>query len=143
MRLRTSTKRSGSASYQSGIRTLTRVLLTALATGSRDGLPLALPAMGVYVTRSFLDGSTAGASVTSLGTNPTFESDGNVRIETLLLEQNGDFYGRRLEVDVLERIRGQYVFPDAYSLAARIRRDVEFTRGYFQTFDDTELGRSD
>ena len=94
---------------------------------------MALPAMGVYVTRSFVDGSVAGPSVTSLGTNPTFESDRKIRVETLLLEQGGDLYGRSLEVDLLERIRGQRAFPDAASLATRIRRDSEFARGYFET----------
>ncbi len=93
---------------------------------------MALPAMGVYVTRSFVDGSPAGPSVTSLGTNPTFETDKKVRVETLLLHQGGDLYGRRFEVDLLERIRGQRVFPDAASLAVRIRRDAEFASGYFE-----------
>jgi riboflavin kinase/FMN adenylyltransferase len=93
---------------------------------------MALPAAGVYVTWSYLDGSSAGPSVTSLGTNPTFEVGGDIRVETLLLEQEGDFYGLKLEVDLLERIRGQCTFPSASSLAARIRRDVEFARGYFE-----------
>jgi riboflavin kinase/FMN adenylyltransferase len=93
---------------------------------------MALPAIGVYVTRSFVDGLHAGLSVTSLGTNPTFETGKKIYVETLLLDQGGDLYGRRLEVELLERVRGQQVFPDAASLAARIRRDVEFARGYFE-----------
>lgn len=104
---------------------------------------MALPSMGVYVTRSFLDGSWAGPSVTSLGTNPTFETDDDLRIETLLLDQGGDLYGRRLEVDVLERIRGQCTFPDALSLAARIRRDVEFARGYFEAIGGPEADQAE
>jgi riboflavin kinase/FMN adenylyltransferase len=102
---------------------------------------MALPAMGVYVTWSFVDGSSVGPSVTSLGTNPTFEVDGRMSIETLMLEQSGDLYGRWLEVDILERIRGQCTFPDASSLAARIRRDVEFARGYFETLGGLEPSR--
>ena len=93
---------------------------------------MALPATGVYVTRSFVDGLQAGLSVTSLGTNPTFEAGEKIHVETLLLDQGGDLYGRRLEVDLLERVRGQQVFPDAASLAARIKRDAEFARGYFE-----------
>jgi riboflavin kinase / FMN adenylyltransferase len=93
---------------------------------------MALPAIGVYVTRSFVDELQAGRSVTSLGTNPTFETGRKIYVETLLLDQGGDLYGRRLEVELLERVRGQQVFPDAASLAARIRRDVEFARGYFE-----------
>ena len=102
---------------------------------------MALPSMGVYVTWSSVDGSPAGPSVTSLGTNPTFESDGRVRIETLLLGEVGELYGHRLEVDLLERIRDQWAFPDAMSLAGRIRRDSEFARGYFDTIGALEVYR--
>lgn len=94
----------------------------------------AIPRLGVYVTRSFLDKGVAHPSVTSVGTNPTFEVDKKIRIETLLLDYAGDIYGSRLAVDFLERIRGQRTFPDAGSLVAQIRRDVEIARGY--------LGRS-
>ncbi len=102
---------------------------------------MALPAMGVYATWSYVDGSPAGPSVTSLGTNPTFENDGMVRIETLLLGEVGELYGHRLEVDLLERIRDQWTFPDAVSLAGRIRRDVEFARGYFEAIGASEVDR--
>lgn len=92
---------------------------------------MALPRLGIYITRSTVDGSDSYRSVTSVGTNPTFESDGKVRIETLLLDYSGALYGSRLEVDFLERIRGQRTFPDADSLAAQIRRDVEAARAHF------------
>ncbi len=88
----------------------------------------ALPGLAVYVTRSLVDGWETYPSVTSVGTNPTFESDHKVRIETLLLDFKGDLYGRHLAVDFLERIRPQRTFPDAASLAARIRADVESAR---------------
>lgn len=95
----------------------------------------AIPRLGIYVTRSFLQGEGAARlSVTSVGTNPTFETDKKIRIETLVLDHTGDFYGSRLAVEFLERIRSQRTFPDAGSLAARIKRDVEIARGY--------LGRS-
>jgi riboflavin kinase/FMN adenylyltransferase len=84
------------------------------------------------VTRSFVDGSAAYLSVTSVGTNPTFEADKKVRIETLLLDHAGDLYGSHLAVDFLERIRDQKTFPDAGSLTARIRLDVEIAREYFK-----------
>jgi len=91
----------------------------------------AIPRMGVYVTLSVLNGGKAHPSVTSVGTNPTFEVDKKIRIETLLLDHTGDVYGSRLAVDFLERIRDQRTFVDAESLAARIRRDVEIARGFW------------
>ncbi|OFW60545.1 MAG: riboflavin biosynthesis protein RibF [Actinobacteria bacterium RBG_16_64_13] len=89
---------------------------------------LALPRLGIYVTKSLVNGREAFSSVTSVGTNPTFESDGRVRIETVLLDYRGDLYGSHLAVDFLERIRGQRAFPDAASLSRQIREDLEFAR---------------
>ena len=91
---------------------------------------MALPRLGIYITGSTVDGSASYRSVTSVGTNPTFQSDGKIRIETLLLDFSGTLYGSLLAVDFLERIRGQRTFPDAESLAAHIRRDVEMARAY-------------
>lgn len=92
------------------------------------GREVALPGLGVYVTLSIVGGHAVHPSVTSVGTNPTFESDRKVRVETLLLDYEGDLYGSRLAVDFLERIRPQRTFPGAASLAARIREDEEFAR---------------
>lgn len=72
------------------------------------------------------------ASVTSIGTNPTFECEQKLHIETLLLDHSGNLYGSCLAVEFLERIRGQQIFPDGASLAARIREDVQFARRFFR-----------
>lgn len=91
---------------------------------------MALPRLGVYVTRSTVDGASSFLSVTSVGTNPTFESDRKIRVETLLIDYSGHLYGSHLAVDFMERIRGQKAFPDSVTLAARIRKDVEVARAY-------------
>jgi riboflavin kinase/FMN adenylyltransferase len=85
---------------------------------------LALPRLGVYATRTLLEGATSYRSVTSVGTNPTFHKSGKVQIETLLLGFEGDIYGTDLAVDFLERIRGQRVFADAGALAEQIAKDA-------------------
>jgi riboflavin kinase / FMN adenylyltransferase len=91
---------------------------------------MALPRLGIYITWSTVEGTESYASVTSVGTNPTFESDGKIRIETLLLDYSGELHGANLAVDFLERIRDQQAFPDAESLAARIKQDVAIARAY-------------
>jgi riboflavin kinase / FMN adenylyltransferase len=91
---------------------------------------MALPRLGIYITRSTVDGADSYPSVTSVGTNPTFESDGKIRVETLLLDFSGDLYDRHLAVDFMDRIRDQAVFPDGETLAARIKQDVETARAY-------------
>jgi riboflavin kinase / FMN adenylyltransferase len=101
-------------------------------TANLDPTPdMALPRQGIYITASTVNATESHRSVTSIGTNPTFNSDGKVRIETLLLDYSGTLYGAHLAVDFLERIRGQKGFPDAGTLAAQIRRDVETARTYF------------
>ncbi|HEY5530159.1 MAG TPA: bifunctional riboflavin kinase/FAD synthetase [Thermoleophilia bacterium] len=92
---------------------------------------LAIPRLGVYVTRTVFGDGTKWPSVTSVGTNPTFEVDRRVRIETLLLGFAGTLYGSNISVDFLEKIRDQLTFPDAGSLTERIYRDAEIARGYF------------
>lgn len=92
---------------------------------------LALPRRGVYVTYTVLEDKSTWPSVTSIGTNPTFEHDGEVRVETLLLDFAGDLYGVPLAVDFLERLRSQRTFADAASLAASIAADIRAARAYF------------
>ena len=88
----------------------------------------ALPRLGVYASLSTVDGDRSYPSVTSVGTNPTFESTKKVRVETLLLDFDRDLYGAQMAVDFLERIRGQKAFSDARSLAERIGKDMELSR---------------
>ena len=46
---------------------------------------VAVPAHGVYVTLTDLGRGRVEQGVTSVGTNPTFETDGVTRVETYLL----------------------------------------------------------
>jgi riboflavin kinase/FMN adenylyltransferase len=93
---------------------------------------MAIPAPGVYVSRTWLAAGDRRPSVTSIGTNPTFESDDVLRVETYVLDFTGDLYGREIRVEFLEWVRGQQVFADAASLQERIAADVAVTRAYFE-----------
>jgi riboflavin kinase/FMN adenylyltransferase len=106
---------------------------TANLTPPRD---MALPGLGVYVTRSIVNGRDVYPSVTSIGTNPTFESDHKVRIETLLLDFGADLYGAHLAVDFLERIRGQKTYAEPAALAEQIKKDVAVARRIHAEHED-------
>jgi riboflavin kinase/FMN adenylyltransferase len=71
-----------------------------------------------------------------VGTNPTFEVDRKVRIETLLLGYAGTLYGSTIAVDFLEKIRNQQTFADGGTLVERIHMDEEIARGYFESRRD-------
>ncbi len=105
--------------------------------GRRIGVPTAnlavsprrmLPAAGVYVCRATVGGRTWGA-VTNVGVRPTFETQPVApRVETHLLDFEGDLYGREVRLAFLERLRGERRFPSVEALLAQIRADVEQAR---------------
>ena len=83
---------------------------------------LACPAYGIYA------GSALGhRAAISIGTNPHYGGLER-RIEPFLLDFDGDLYGKRLVVEVWERLRDEGVFASEEELIAQIGRDVEATR---------------
>lgn len=88
----------------------------------------ALPAHGVYACRATLaDGSVKTAAV-SIGIRPQFESALGVLVEAYLLDFEGDLYGQQVELEFLERLRGEQRFNGIDELIAQIQRDVDETR---------------
>jgi riboflavin kinase/FMN adenylyltransferase len=89
---------------------------------------MTLPGSGVYVTRTAVGGEESYPSVTSVGTNPTFETGKVVRVETMVLDRVIDLYGVEVAVDFLDKIRGQKAFADASALSQQITLDVALAR---------------
>ncbi len=91
---------------------------------------LALPERGVYATLTRIS-SEPGASyksITNIGINPTFTDAGGVSIETNILDFEGDLYGRTITVEVLEKMRDEFHFPDPDALRKQIASDAEKRR---------------
>lgn len=79
-------------------------------------------AHGIYAVRVHTpDGVFGGAAY--LGTRPTFDG-GMPVLETFLLEFSGDLYGRRIEVEFIDRIRGDRQFDSAEALVVQMDQDV-------------------
>ncbi|MEO7196517.1 MAG: bifunctional riboflavin kinase/FAD synthetase [Pseudonocardiaceae bacterium] len=89
----------------------------------------AIPADGVYACRFVHRGRELPAAV-SIGTNPTF-SGRERRVEALVLDLDEDFYGERVALDFVERLRGMLRFEDPQQLVAQIGEDVARTRTVF------------
>jgi riboflavin kinase/FMN adenylyltransferase len=83
---------------------------------------LAVPRYGIYAGAA-LDRRAA----ISIGTNPHYGGTER-RIEPYLLDFEGDLYGRRLLVELWERLRDEAVFDSEQALVEQIARDVESTR---------------
>ena len=83
---------------------------------------LACPRYGIYA--GFGHGHRAAVSI---GTNPHYGGTER-RIEPYLLDFDGDLYGRRLVLELWERLRDEAVFETEAALVEQIARDVEDTK---------------
>jgi riboflavin kinase/FMN adenylyltransferase len=83
---------------------------------------LACPGYGIYA------GAALGhRAAVSIGTNPHYGGTER-RIEPYLLDFDGDLYGKRLVLELWERLRDEAAFPTEEALVAQIGRDVEAAR---------------
>jgi riboflavin kinase/FMN adenylyltransferase len=83
---------------------------------------LLVPGYGIYAGAA--DGHRAAISI---GTNPHYGGEER-RIEAFLLDFKGDLYGRRLVIQLWQRLRDERAFESEEELVAQIARDVEATR---------------
>ena len=86
-----------------------------------------LPAPGVYATTARTEDGRVYASSVNVGGNPTFGIE-KLKIEAHLLDFSGNLYGRRLDLDFLEKIRDVKTFDSKEALLEQIRRDLSQTR---------------
>jgi riboflavin kinase/FMN adenylyltransferase len=91
----------------------------------------AVPADGVYACWFVhSDGRKLPAAV-SVGTNPTF-SGRERRVEAFVLDIQEDFYGQRVALDFVTRVRGQLKFDSGDALVVEMRRDVDKVRALLE-----------
>jgi riboflavin kinase / FMN adenylyltransferase len=83
---------------------------------------LVCPRYGIYAGEALRH-----RAAVSIGTNPHYGGTER-RIEPFLLDFEGDLYGKRLVVELWERLRDEAVFGSEQELIAQIARDVEATR---------------
>lgn len=91
-----------------------------------------LPRQGVYCTFTVINGKHH-PSVTNIGVNPTFQTDGKgpVKIETHLLDFDESLYGIEVEVYLLHFIRDEMKFSGIDALKEQISLDIQEARRYF------------
>lgn len=104
-------------------------------TANLDPEPFsAVPADGIYAGY-FLLGSRRSPAAISVGSNPTF-SGRERTVEAFVLDEGGNFYGRRVALEFVARLRGMERFESTEELIAQIGRDVERTRQILAGHDD-------
>lgn len=88
--------------------------------------PYHLPCEGVYRTHTSYGGKGYN-SITSVGTNPTFDNTTrDIKIETHLIDFSKVIYHARVRLEFIEFIRPNYRFEDVDSLIQQIKKDKEF-----------------
>jgi riboflavin kinase/FMN adenylyltransferase len=93
----------------------------------------AVPADGVYACLFTHIGFGVGNSgsplpaAVSVGTNPTF-SGRERRVEAFVLDVDQNFYGERVGLDFVRRLRGMERFDSVEALVEQMHRDVAHTR---------------
>ena len=89
---------------------------------------LAVPADGVYAGWITPAGGEPMPAAISVGSNPTFEGTDR-RVETHVLDRNDlELYGVQIDVDFVDRLRGQVRFKSAEGLITQMNRDIEDCR---------------
>jgi riboflavin kinase/FMN adenylyltransferase len=82
------------------------------------------PAEGVYAGDVVLADGRSFRSAISVGTNPTFDGEREVRVEAHLLHFDEDLYGQHVRVEFRRFLRGQVRFDDLDQLIAQMRADI-------------------
>ncbi len=90
-----------------------------------------LPARGVYVTRTLIEGeSHTRRSVTNIGVRPTFNGS-SLSVETHVLEPLGEVSPARIEVQFWKRLREEKKFSGPEELRAQIAQDIARADKFF------------
>lgn len=90
-----------------------------------------IPAAGVYVTSSLIDGKRV-YGMTNIGTNPTVSDEAQQTIETYYIDFNEDLYNRKMELFFHKRLRSEEKFKNLEDLVAAMKQDEQKTRHYAQ-----------
>ena len=89
---------------------------------------LAVPADGVYAGWLTPAGGKPMPAAISVGSNPTFDG-ADRRVESNVLDRNDlELYGAQIDVDFVERLRGQVRFEGVEGLIAQMNQDIENCR---------------
>ena len=83
----------------------------------------ALPEFGVYATITHTNKGTY-RSITNIGNNPTFKEIKTITVETHLIGFKGELYGQDIEVEFIEKMRGEIAFSSVDELKAQIDSDL-------------------
>ena len=97
-------------------------------TANLDVAGLVLPPAGVYTVLAHV-GNSVHRAVANIGHRPTLKQPvPQLRVETHLLDFDGDLYGREIELAFVDKLRDEKQFPSVADLKAQIANDIAEAR---------------
>lgn len=92
-----------------------------------------VPAHGVYAGRLRIEGEDVDRwAVTNIGVRPTVSDGERVSVESYILDYEGNLYGRRVHLELLDFLRPERKFADTDALKAQIARDTAAVRAFME-----------
>lgn len=80
---------------------------------------------GVYDVNVTFEDGTLHKGLASFGTSPTVSDDGVEKLETYILNYDGNLYGKNIRIDFLKMIRKEVKFNSLDELKTQIELDVQ------------------
>lgn len=81
-----------------------------------------IPTDGVYMSKTNI-GSKSYYSLTNVGSNPTFETSQEKKIETYIYDFKENLYGDKISVEFIEFFRKDFKFDSADELISQMDKD--------------------
>lgn len=93
-----------------------------------------LPRYGVYVTAVIMEDGTKVCGVTNIGIKPTVGSNAPLAETWMPKYSCGELYGKTLEFQILDFVRGESRFDSIFELKAAILSDGEYAEKRFNSY---------
>ena len=112
--------------------TISGVVIKGKQRGKALGFPTAnIPVkenveQGIYISKTKVENNWFN-SITFIGIAKTFD-DSSFQAETYLLEFSQDLYGRKIEIELIKKIRDIKKFDNDEALKKQIKKDLELIR---------------
>jgi len=84
---------------------------------------LSSPLSGIYLVRVVGDEIDERYGLASIGSRPTMELNGSIKVEIFILDFDGDLYGKKITVTVLSKLRDEKQFASVDEMITAMKMD--------------------
>ncbi len=122
---------------------LTGTVVKGKNLGKKIGFPTAninieesyklIPKNGSYIVRSIIDNKTIYGMM-NIGTNPTVNGEGQT-IEVHFFNFKEDIYGKKIQIELIKRLRDEQKFETIDALKAQLYNDKQTSLNFLEQFN--------